>query len=153
MNIRSVIPGSLKKILRPVYYSIRKPDKYKKSIDFWRNRLEIDSGTFVNSHYERLMLGMAGEESNRFLAGKIVADFGCGPRGSLVWANSAAQCIGIDVLAGRYADVFKSNLVSHGSVCYLTGCRSRRGAFLTRSWKIRRSCSICVVRRINREQK
>ena len=119
MNIREVIPKPLKKILRPVYYSILKPDKYKKSLGFWQSRLAIDGGTFVNSHYERIMLGMAGEESDRFLAGKIVADFGCGPRGSLVWADSAALRIGIDVLAGRYADVFKSNLVGHGMI-YLT---------------------------------
>jgi SAM-dependent methyltransferase len=119
MDIRRAIPESLKKLLRPVYYAVRKPDKYKKSLDFWHSRLRIDSGTFVNSHYQRLMLGMAGEDSDRFLAGRVVADFGCGPRGSLVWAGSAGLRIGIDVLADQYIDHFKSNLVNHGMI-YLT---------------------------------
>ena len=123
MTIRQAIPGPFKKILRPVFYAARKPDKYKKSLDFWRSRLDIDGGTFKNSHFERLMLGIAGEDSDRFLTGRILADFGCGPRGSLVWAKSAALRIGIDVLAGRYAEVFKSNLIGHGMI-YLTSTES-----------------------------
>jgi SAM-dependent methyltransferase len=83
---------------------------------FWRSRLEIDQGRFRNAYYERLMLGMAGETNADFLADKVVADFGCGPRGSLVWASPARLRIGIDVLADRYADEFTSNLVSHGMI-------------------------------------
>ena len=45
------------------------------------------------------MLAMAEEPTADFLAGKIVAAFGCGPRGSLVWAPNALLRIGIDVLA------------------------------------------------------
>jgi SAM-dependent methyltransferase len=78
--------------------------------------LEIDNGRFQNSYYERLMLEMAGEPNAHFLAGKVVADFGCGPRGSLVWASTACVRIGIDVLADRYADEFTDNVLSHGMV-------------------------------------
>lgn len=60
------------------------------------------------------MLSMAQENDKSFLEGKIVADFGCGPRGSLVWANSALLRIGIDILADKYADHFKANIISHG---------------------------------------
>ena len=34
--------------------------------------------------------------------GKIVADFGCGPRGSLCWAIEAKKRIGIDILARAF---------------------------------------------------
>jgi len=65
------------------------------------------------------MLGMAEEPNEDFLKGRVVADFGCGPRGSLVWAKSAQIRIGIDVLANRYADEFRDNIISHGMI-YVT---------------------------------
>ena len=49
------------------------------------------------------MLGLAGEQDGSFLAGKVVADFGCGPQGSLCWATQARLRIGIDVLTEQYA--------------------------------------------------
>ncbi|MGZ4303126.1 MAG: methyltransferase domain-containing protein [Gaiellaceae bacterium] len=84
-------------------------------LDFWKSKLE-DEGQFENSHFERLMLGMAGEPNVDFLADKVVADFGCGPRGSLVWASPARIRIGIDVLADRYAEEFTSDVLSHGMI-------------------------------------
>jgi len=80
------------------------------------SRLKIDNGIFKNSHYKRFMLAMAQEPNDEFLKGKVVADFGCGPRGSLVWASSAFLRIGIDVLADRYADEFTENIISHGMI-------------------------------------
>jgi SAM-dependent methyltransferase len=62
------------------------------------------------------MLAMAEEPTADFLTGKIVADFGCGPRGSLVWARDALLRIGIDVLADRYADAFPNTIRSHGMI-------------------------------------
>ena len=62
------------------------------------------------------MLAIAEETTDDFLKGKIVADFGCGPRGSLVWASSAWLRIGIDVLADRYADEFTDSIASHGMI-------------------------------------
>ena len=57
--------------------------------------------------------------SEEFLRGKIVGDFGCGPRGSLVWAGASALHIGINVLGDRYADLFPAGLISYGMV-YVT---------------------------------
>ena len=54
-------------------------------------------------NYRRTMLAMAGEQSPLFLNDKIVADFGCGPRGSLCWAEMARERIGIDLLVDGYA--------------------------------------------------
>ena len=38
-----------------------------------------------------------------FYAGKRILDVGCGPRGSLEWADRAAERVGLDPLADRYA--------------------------------------------------
>jgi SAM-dependent methyltransferase len=90
--------------------------KYSAELAFWKSRLEINQGVFYNGHYERIMLAMALEPDPDFVLGKVVADFGCGPRGSLVWASAAALRIGIDVLADVYADEFTDNIISHGMI-------------------------------------
>lgn len=110
-DLKTIIPEPIKETLSPIRNYFLK--KNSAELSFWRSKLEIDKGRFHNSHYEKLMLAMAGESSDDFLKGKIVADFGCGPRGSLVWARSAALRIGIDVLADHYADEFTSNIISH----------------------------------------
>lgn len=112
--LKSKIPEPVKKIFNPIRNRIW--GKHGVELSFWRTNLELEKGEFENSFYEKLMLAMAGEPNDRFLAGKIVADFGCGPRGSLVWARSASLRIGIDVLADQYADAFTSNIISHGMI-------------------------------------
>jgi len=112
--LKTIIPEPIKEILRPIRNRFLK--KSVAELSFWQSRLEIDKGKFKNSHYEKLMLAMAEESSDNFLKGKIVADFGCGPRGSLVWAHSAILRIGIDALADRYADEFTGNVTSHGMI-------------------------------------
>lgn len=116
--LKTVIPEPVRQALRPLTRPLlnRLIPKHDAELNFWRSRFEVDKGKFSNSHYERLLLAMAEEPSDDFLSGKIVADFGCGPRGSLVWASSALLRIGIDVLADRYADEFTDNIVSHGMI-------------------------------------
>jgi SAM-dependent methyltransferase len=114
--IKAIVPASLKNVLRRAKDRHIVETKHSAEIWFWRSRLELDEGVFGHSHYERLMLGMAGEPNGEFLTGKIVADFGCGPRGSLVWASEARLRIGIDVLADQYADEFTSNIVAHDMI-------------------------------------
>jgi len=116
LKLSKNLPESLKTILRPVYYSIFNPNKYYCEQIFWEGRFEKEKGCFKNSHYKKLMLAMAGESDEIFLKGKIIADFGCGPRGSLAWISSANLKIGIDVLADIYAEKFKSNIISHGMI-------------------------------------
>ncbi len=110
-RVASVTPEALKRILRPIFGG--RPDRYEAELEFWKSRHALDGGRFHNGSYRRLMLAMAEEDDDGFIAGKIVADFGCGPRGSLAWAGAAAVRIGIDVLADRYADAFSDNLVEH----------------------------------------
>lgn len=47
------------------------------------------------------MLGISGKNEN-FFYNKRVADFGCGPRGSLEWCDYAIDRVGIDVLVDEY---------------------------------------------------
>jgi SAM-dependent methyltransferase len=117
--LKAIIPeGTKQAIASLVYGSLDEPAKdvakYSANMNFWRGKLESEGGRLRNSHYERTMLAMAEESSDDFLAGKVVADFGCGPRGSLVWARSALVRIGIDVQADRFADEFKDNIIAHG---------------------------------------
>ncbi|HEX9665146.1 MAG TPA: methyltransferase domain-containing protein [Thermodesulfobacteriota bacterium] len=89
--------------------------KHMAELHYWQTRWEQGGGVFENSFYERLMLGMAGEADASFLQDKIVADFGCGPRGSLCWAKNARLRIGIDVLSEKYTSF---NIASH-DMCYV----------------------------------
>jgi SAM-dependent methyltransferase len=88
-----------------------KPDKYESELAFWKDRYAQAGGRFQNSHYEKIMLALAEESNCEFLREKVVADFGCGPRGSLAWAQGAKARIGIDVLADAYSQHF--DLSSH----------------------------------------
>jgi len=70
---------------------------------YWRERA-VQEGTLGHDHYERVFTDHF-EVSAEFFAGKRVLDVGCGPRGSLEWAHSAAQRVGLDPLADRYREL------------------------------------------------
>jgi hypothetical protein len=76
--------------------------KYARELSYWDARWQAEGRRLGNEHYERIFLAMAGEKDQTFCTDKIVADFGCGPRGSLCWATKARARIGIDVLADQY---------------------------------------------------
>lgn len=111
---KKLIPSPVKRVLRPIRNLF--VDKYSSELKWWKERLKIDNGTFSNDHYQRIMLGIANEFNDEFLKGKVVADFGCGPRGSLRWIESAGVKIGIDVLTDRYLDLFSENLLMHNMI-------------------------------------
>jgi len=75
--------------------------KLRHELSYWCGRKRAE-GKLKNIHFEALMLAMAKENSQDFLKGKVVVDFGCGPRGSLEWATEARLRIGVDVLADDY---------------------------------------------------
>jgi SAM-dependent methyltransferase len=109
----------LKRLPEPVKVPLRLfHGKHNEELAFWREQFAAGQLTDpeTGAYYERLMLGMAEEPNADFLNGKIVADFGCGPCGSLVWVRSALLRIGIDVLADRYADEFPKAICSHGMI-------------------------------------
>jgi SAM-dependent methyltransferase len=86
--------------------------KYTEELNYWRQRFQ--NGTWIlEDYYEERLLALAKESSQDFLAGKVVADLGCGPRGSLNWATRARLRIGIDVLSDLYSefDIANQNMV------------------------------------------
>ena len=100
-------------------FTVKSPlrtNKYDVELSFWKNNYLEDNKSFRNNWYQRIMLAMAQERDNSFIKGKIIADFGCGPRGSLVWAEEASIRIGIDVLSDLYVDEFFESLVNHNMI-------------------------------------
>lgn len=91
-------------------------DKYCGELGYWKQQYVMEKGIFQNEHYRKIMLGIAQENSDEFLSGKIVADFGCGPRGSLAWTKVPAIKIGIDVLADKYFEEFGECLATHNTI-------------------------------------
>lgn len=54
-----------------------------------------------NDHYKPFYTDHFGLDES-FYQGKVILDIGCGPRGSLEWANMAARRMGLDPLADQY---------------------------------------------------
>lgn len=106
----------LKRILHSLSCRLQKPNKYENELAYWQSRWQSENGSFKNAHFRKIMLAMAEEDNDSFVQDKIIADFGCGPRGSLAWAKSASVRIGIDVLADVYADHFPASILSHGMI-------------------------------------
>jgi ubiquinone/menaquinone biosynthesis C-methylase UbiE len=79
---------------------LRAPTKGDAELAYWRERADIE-GALGHAHYERVFTVHFGLTPGDFEA-KRVLDVGCGPRGSLEWANAAAQRVGLDPLARRY---------------------------------------------------
>lgn len=98
-------------------------EKYEGELDYWKEKFEEEGKRFSNLHYKNLMLSIAQEEDDSFWKNKVVADFGCGPRGSLCWTKSPLMKIGIDVLANRYLQEFGDTLVQH-NMTYVTSSES-----------------------------
>jgi SAM-dependent methyltransferase len=69
-------------------------------MEYWRKRFE-NEGTLRNAHYERFYTSSFGLTAADY-AGKRVPDVGCGPRGTLEWADGAFERIGLDPLAEEY---------------------------------------------------
>ena len=74
--------------------------KHSRELDFWKSRKEAE-GQLGNSHYEYYYTTHFGIE-RQFYRDKRILDIGCGPRGSLEWADMAAERIGLDPLVSAY---------------------------------------------------
>jgi len=85
----------------PLPAALRRRAKHWAELRYWRKRAaSLDN----NEHYQYCFtehFGIARE----FYAGKRVLDIGCGPRGSLEWAEAAAECVGVDPLADQYLEL------------------------------------------------
>jgi ubiquinone/menaquinone biosynthesis C-methylase UbiE len=112
-SLRAGTPPWLKAMLGPVRNLF--VGKTAAEMRYWQNRHRTEGGAFEVGNYREVMLAMLGESGDAFLHGKVLADFGCGPRGTLRWATGAAFRFGIDVLAQRYVESFPE-LAGHDTV-------------------------------------
>lgn len=108
MSLKQKLPVPLRQILRWVRrlldpHPVR--TKHTGEVGYWQRVWDSEGGRFSESHavgYETIMCRLAGQPDSNFVRGLVVADFGCGPMGSLAWASPARVRIGIDVLADEY---------------------------------------------------
>lgn len=115
--LRAKVPHWLRPVIRPVFSLVQlAQSKYSAEMSYWESRFAAEGGKLQNHWYRQSMLAMASEPTEAFVGGKVVADFGCGPRGSLVWATPASVRIGIDVLSDRYCERFGDDIRAHGMV-------------------------------------
>lgn len=84
---------------------------------YWRKRQRVE-GTLGHDHYAWLYTGEFGLTLNDYV-GKRVLDIGCGPRGSLEWADGATERVGLDPLVEDYRalgiDQHAMNYVASGA--------------------------------------
>lgn len=78
------------------------PEKWKQfsELYYWKKQ-KSSEGKLKNDHYKYFYTEHFGL-TDSFYAGKRVLDIGCGPRGSLEWADMTKQRIGLDPLADDY---------------------------------------------------
>src|SRR3990170_4786073 len=74
--------------------------KYYYELEYWQRR-KLKEGDLSNEHYKYFYTKHFGLDEP-FDKGKRILDIGCGPRGSLEWADMAAERVGIDPLAAEY---------------------------------------------------
>jgi len=74
--------------------------KHSRELDFWKMR-KREEGRLGNAHYEHFYTTFFGID-REFYRGKRILDVGCGPRGSLEWADIAAERVGLDPLVPAY---------------------------------------------------
>lgn len=73
-------------------------------MDYWKQKYAEEGGRLANDHYKWLYVDFWGFD-DAFYAGKRILDIGCGPRGSLEWADMAAERVGLDSLVDRYREI------------------------------------------------
>lgn len=69
-------------------------------LKYWKQRKKVE-GSLANDHYKYFYTAHFGLDAD-YYRDKVILDIGCGPRGSLEWANMASRRIGLDPLAKEY---------------------------------------------------
>ncbi len=84
----------------------QKRAKYLFEYLYWLMKCLKEGGSLTNRHYQWVFTEGFGLETT-YYEGKKILDVGCGPRGSLEWAPSSADCFGLDPLANQYLKLNK----------------------------------------------
>ena len=87
--------------------------KHFSELRFWKKlvRYEYD-GVLINDWYEPLYTRVYGLERQDY-NGKRVLDIGCGPLGSLEWADMTARRVGLDPLVPSYRKLAVAHQAQH----------------------------------------
>lgn len=73
-------------------------------LTYWKINLRKSNNKFYNGHFKEYYTNLFDIEVEYF-AGKKMLDIGCGPLGSLEWADDAAERFGADPLADKYIEL------------------------------------------------
>lgn len=94
--------ATLKQTLYRIRRKLFRPEASKGTheLNYWKLR-KREEGSLANDHYSHFYTDFF-DLPYAWYAGKTIADIGCGPRGSLEWANNTANRYGIDPLANDY---------------------------------------------------
>jgi len=93
--------------------------KYDGELYFWKEAMKKNKRKETDAYYRKFMISLANEVTDDFTKGKVLADFGCGPRGTLTWAYKAEFRLGIDVLVPKYFNEFGDEMIGHNMI-YVT---------------------------------
>jgi SAM-dependent methyltransferase len=96
MSITTSFKRTIKKIL-----GVKGKSKGEHEMDFWEKQKAVTGELPPNDHFVHFYTEHFGLDKE-FYTGKKILDIGCGPMGSLEWADQAAQRIGLDPLADSY---------------------------------------------------
>lgn len=77
--------------------------KHDSEMAFWRQTFLEWKGDPHNKHYEYFYTSYFGLDAKEY-EGKSLLDIGCGPCGSLEWADQAEERVGLDPLVERYRE-------------------------------------------------
>lgn len=96
------MPSTARSLIGPLLQTIF-PSMMKRraELKYWRERHSAENQILSNTHYEPLYTSAFGLDRSVY-SGKRVLDIGCGPRGSLEWADVTAQRVGLDPLVPDY---------------------------------------------------
>lgn len=99
---RGTIMQSIKKTALRIFGAIA-PNPFKEyhELRFWKTRPRKEDGTLANDHYEYFYTELFGL-TRAWYKNKRILDIGCGPRGSLEWADMCEERVGLDPLATQY---------------------------------------------------
>lgn len=103
----SLIKNLILGVYRPFHPVFKRLGINTKSIYeflYWKSRQMREGGVLKAGVYEVVYTTNIGIDK-QFYSGKKILDIGCGPRGSLEWADEAAERVGLDPLVDRYREL------------------------------------------------
>ncbi len=82
--------------------SLRVRSKKHEEMTYWKKKhAESAGGVLKNAHYGYFYTSHFTIDPKEY-SGRAILDIGCGPRGSLEWADNAKERVGLDPLVNQY---------------------------------------------------